>query len=121
MTEKVLIPDGLGGWKEVEATPMAGRADVDAEKQAQVLAQQYYEDAGYLAEQLGKFATGICRERGLTPEHLAFGISLLAINIREDFPAENGGPLGFDTQASAAGEYYDRHIDEVRRQRGIQR
>lgn len=111
MSEKIQVPDGSGGWKEIEATRMPGSGTkADSTKQAELLQQQYLEDAGMLTERLGKYIHTYCKEQDLTPEHAAFAVALLAINLREDFPVAHGGSEAFDAQAAAAADYYNAHV-----------
>jgi len=113
--DKITIPDGHGGWTEVPAQRMGGKTKADEKKQAEGAGQQFIHEAGELTERLAKFAHLHCKENGLTPEHLAFAISLLCVNVREDFPKGNNGPAGFDQMALAAQDYYDQNVGKTKR------
>lgn len=103
----VKIPDGKGGWSEVEVDESMQGGETDPERQAEAMKAQFYVDAGTLTEKLARFATVYCKDMGLQPEHLAFAVALFCINLREDFPRGSGGKEGFDKQSAAAAEYYD--------------
>lgn len=105
-TQKTKVPDGKGGWSEMEGELMKGGA-LDEKKQAEALGKTFFEDAGLLTEKLSKFGVLYCKDHGLTPEHLAFAIQLLGVNIREDFPGQYGGSARFDDLGRAASDYYD--------------
>ena len=99
------IPDGKGGWTEVEGTAVAG-AKTNADKQAEALAKVFEEDAGSVADSLMKFDQAMIKERGLSKEHRVFAAALYLVNLRETYP---DGFDAFDMIARAAADYYDRH------------
>jgi hypothetical protein len=104
-TKKVTIPDGNGGWKEIEGEVHAGSA-IDQKKQQEALAAQFYSDAGGLTERLHKFSQLHCTENGLTKEHLVFAAALFTINLRESYPE---GKEAFDTLSESAWDYYEKN------------
>jgi len=101
---KVSLPNGKGGWTEVEGEVLAKDQKVNEKKQKEALNRQFIEDAGGLTERFAKFANVYCKENGLEKEHLAFSAALFCVNLREDYP---GGKDQFDALAVAAAEYYD--------------
>lgn len=104
-TRKVRVPDGKGGWVEMEGEIHKG-GKLDQEKQAAALQQQFYNESGGLTERLHKFAQLHCSENGLEKEHMVFAAALFTINLRQQYP---GGPEAFDKVAEAAWEYYEKN------------
>lgn len=113
---KTRIPDGSGGWQDVEVDDASVHRGSMANKERQSAAssKQFISEAGDLTERLAKLANLICKEHGLTPEHAAFAVALLCCNVRNDFPQANGGPDKFDAVAVSAQDYYDEHAPKVK-------
>jgi hypothetical protein len=107
-TRKTQIPDGKGGWKEIEGELLPG-ATADAKKQADALQQQFISESAEITEKLVMFDRALLKERGLTKEHRAFAAALYCINLRETFPGSDGkpDPVAFDAMAKMAADYYD--------------
>jgi hypothetical protein len=101
---KVRVPDGKGGWSEVEGEVVAKDQKADAEKQQAALQEEFIKEAGGLTEFLVKCLNARCRELGLSKEHMVFGMALACINLREEYPE---GKEAFDTIAQSAADYYD--------------
>lgn len=104
-TKKVMVPDGKGGWKEVEGEVMAGK-ELDKERQQKVLEKQFEDDGGALTERIWKYLNVTVGELGLEKEHLVFAVGLLCVNLRETFP---DGKKTFDALTEQAAKYYDRN------------
>lgn len=108
-TRTVKIPDGKGGWKEIEGELLPG-ARADVEKQEKARQQQFIAEAAGLTERLLKFDRMYVAEQGLTKEHRAFAAALYCINLRETYPDAAGkkpDPEAFDVIAKMAADYYD--------------
>lgn len=102
------IPDGRGGWTEIEGELLPG-STADAKKQEAALKLQFINEAAEITEKIVQFDRVLLKEKGLTKQHRAFAAALYCINLRESYPGENGkpDPEGFDTIAKMAAEYYD--------------
>jgi len=107
-TRKTKVPDGKGGWAELEGELRPGSA-ADIKKQEAVLEKQFIEDAAAITERLVQFDRALLVERGLTKEHRAFAAALYCINLRESYPGATGkpDPEAFDALAKMAADYYD--------------
>jgi hypothetical protein len=112
LTRKTKIPDGKGGWTEIEGEVLPGGA-ADAKKQEEAREKQFIEEAAGVTEMLVKFDMPLLKERGLTKQHRAFAAALYCINLRESYPGEDGktpDPEAFDAIAKMAADYYDAHV-----------
>jgi len=107
-TRKVKIPDGKGGWVELEGEVLPG-ASVDVQKQAEALRKQFIVDAAALTVQLVKWDKQYLTDMGLGKEHRAFAAALYCLNLRETYPGVDGkpDPEAFDVFAQMAADYYD--------------
>ena len=108
-TRKTKVPDGKGGWTEIEGELLPG-ATADAKKQEAALRKQFIEDAAAITERMLQFDRILIIERGLSKEHRAFAAALYCINLRETYPGADGktpDPLAFDAIAKMAADYYD--------------
>ena len=108
-TRKIKVPDGRGGWKEIEGELLPG-ATANTAKQDQARQQQFITDSAGLTERLLKFDRLYIVEQGLSKEHRAFAAALYCINLRETYPGADGktpDPESFDAVAKMAAEYYD--------------
>ena len=97
------IPDGKGGWIEVEGDALEGKK-ADLEKQQRALEEQFYKDASAMTEYFWKIGRLYQTENGLDPAHVAFAVSLLCINVRETYPK---GKEEFDRISGTAADYFD--------------
>lgn len=102
---KTSIPDGKGGWVEVEGDAHKGSM-ADQEKQAAAREAQFHTDAGGLTERLTRFAQVYATENGLQKEHVVFATALTTINMRESYP---DGKERFDEIAARAWDYYEKN------------
>lgn len=105
----VQVPDGKGGFKEIEAESFKG-GKVKADKQAKAIEQSWYDDACKLTDDVLKFAQLRARELNLTKEQFAFAGNLVLINMRETYPGKNPktiDPESFDELGKLAWEYWD--------------
>lgn len=107
-TRMTRIPDGKGGWTEIEGELLPG-STADSKKQEAAMKLQFINEAAEITERLVQFDRVLLKERGLTKEHRAFAAALYCINLRESYPGENGkpDPDAFDAVAKMAAEYYD--------------
>lgn len=105
--EMVKIPDGKGGWKEVEATRQPGsKQNLDkAEKAlAEQQAKDYFQRIGHMAEALNRFINNWGREAGYEPEEIAGAVFLESCNIRAFYP--EGGSEAYDEICRVVAEWY---------------
>ena len=65
------VPDGKGGWAEVEGEAVAGGA-ADLEKQRKALREEFYAGAGGLTEQFWKYGRLHAQESNLSDDQIAF-------------------------------------------------
>ena len=112
MTEKrkIKIPDGKGGWTELEGevSPVANK--VNPSKQDAALKAQFINEAAEITERLLQCDRSLILDKGLTKEHRAFAAALYCVNLRETYPGKDDvtvDPAGFDAIAQMAAEYYD--------------
>lgn len=115
-TRKVRLPDGKGGWKDLEGQLLPG-AKADAAKQEEALRQRFINDAAELTERLLQFDRAYLVEKGLSKEHRAFAAALYCVNLRETYPSDDGkspDPGAFDDIARMAAEYYDANAPKKR-------
>ena len=105
MSEKVMVsvPDGKGGWTQVEGEKVGGRV-ADEKKQQKALEDQFYVDCEGLIGWLWKQGRLYQQENGLKDEHVAFAVALLCVNVRETFPK---GKAEFDKISASAADYFD--------------
>jgi len=109
---KTKIPDGKGGWTELEGELLPG-ATADAKKQEEALRQQFIADAASITERLMKFDRQVVIDLGLGKEHRAFAAALYCVNLRETYPGADGktpDPTAFDNIAKMAADYYDENV-----------
>ena len=102
---KTKIPDGKGGWTEVEGERVEG-SKANEKKQNEIYQQEFIEDAGSLTESIIKFDQALIKEKGLSKEHRVFAAALYCVNLRDTYP---DGTEAFDVIATAAAEYYDKN------------
>lgn len=115
-TRKTKIPDGQGGWKEIEGELLPG-SKADVKKQQEALQQKFIEEAATLTEKLLQFDRLYIIEKGLSKEHRAFAAALYCVNLRETYPgADEKTPSSedFDAIAKSAAEYYDANVSKVK-------
>lgn len=105
------VPDGKGGWTEVEGDVIARDQTADEKRQVAARSKDFTDSAGGLTMRLAKFAQVSCKDAGLEKEHLVFAVALLCVNLREDYP---GGADEFDELAKAAAAYYDANASKAR-------
>ena len=115
-TRKTKIPDGQGGWKELEGELLPG-AKADADKQEAARRQKFITEAAELTERLLQFDRAYIIEKGLSKEHRAFAAALYCVNLRETYPGEDNttpDSSAFDEVARMAAEYYDANAPKKR-------
>lgn len=109
MGTTVKMPDGKGGFIEVDATEIPG-GKVNPEKHAKAMEQSWYDEACTLTDAILKFAQLRARELNLTKDQFAFAGQLALINMRETFPGKNPKDVdseGFDRLGELAWDYWD--------------
>lgn len=116
-TRKTKVPDGRGGWTEIEGELLPG-GSMDAKKQEEARQKQFIDEAASITEQLVLFDRPILKERGLGKEHRAFAAALYCINLRETYPGADNktpDPTAFDAIAKMAADYYDANDPKKKR------
>ena len=116
-TRKTKIPDGYGGWKEIEGEVLPGSA-ADSKKQQEALRLKFIDEAATLTERLLQFDRMYIVEKGLSKEHRAFAAALFCVNLRETYPGSDGktpSPEDFDAIAKTAADYYDAEVQKLKR------
>lgn len=109
---KTQIPDGKGGWMEVDGKAMPGqKAKLD--KQAQAAQEEAEAEAVGLVEHFHKAGLLYQSEHNLSTNQVAFAICLLALNAREYFP--DGGPTAFDEINQQAVDYFVANLPKKKR------
>ena len=111
-TRMVKVPDGRGGWTEIEGEVLPG-AKANSVKQEEAHKQQFIKEAAAITESLLKFDRMLIVEQGLTKQHRAFAAALYCVNLRETYPGDDEktpSPKDFDAIAQMASEYYDAGI-----------
>lgn len=97
---KTTIPDGKGGWIEVEGEVHQGVQRT----QEQALSKQFESDAHEHMLKVLQFEQTLAQESNRDPQTRAFAMLLLVISMREGkFP---GGPEAFDQVNELAYQYY---------------
>jgi hypothetical protein len=88
-TKMIKVPDGKGGWKEVEAEEVPGSKQ-NPEKAAHAMAKAQEEDffkrVGACTQSINEFVRLYAQDHGLTPEEIAASVYLENCNNRHFFP-----------------------------------
>lgn len=96
---KTKIPDGQGGWKEVEyyKTPVKP-ANMDKRKEAfdKATEDDFYIRVGRCTEALNKYLRAYAKDIGLTRSEVAAAVYLENCNNKYYFPKEDGGKEHFE-------------------------
>ncbi len=98
MTKKMIkVPDGKGGWKEIEAEEVPGSKQ-NPEKTALAMAKaqedDFFKRVGTCTQSINEFVRLYAQDHGLTAEEIAAAVYLENCNNRHFFP--DGGPPKFD-------------------------
>ena len=115
-TRKTQIPDGRGGWTEIEGEVLPGGA-MNADKQEAARREQFILEAAGVTARLLQFDRVLIVEGGLTKQHRAFAAALYCVNLRETYPDETNkkpDPEAFDAIAKMAADYYDENVPKKR-------
>ncbi len=97
--ETVKMPDGKGGYVEVEADKLDGSKADSGKQEAAFNAESlkaHEERVGGAAEAFNKFHKAYATDYALTEEELVKGIYLELLNLKEFYPEELGGQERFD-------------------------
>lgn len=111
-TRKTKIPDGKGGWTELEGVILPGAA-ADTKKQDEARQRTFIDEAAAITEKLLLFDRRLIIELGLAKEHRAFAAALYCVNLRETYPGadeKTADPAAFDVIAKMAADYYDANV-----------
>jgi len=105
--EKISMPDGRGGYIQMEADKFSDGATANIDKQQQKLDEEKkkaHEDrVGKAAEKFNKFHKAYAMDHGITGEEIVKAAYLELLNLKEFYPSELGGPARVD---ELCGEVY---------------
>jgi len=106
---KTQMPDGKGGWVEVDALKFEGQKQ-DPEKAQQAMADAQKKDffirVGRCTEALNKYLKMYARDHGLEIEEVIAAVYLENCNNRYYFPEDKGGKEGFDAVTQEVWNYF---------------
>jgi len=92
---KVTMPDGQGGFKEVDAKKISDGARADDQKQGEKLQEESVkaqeERVGAAAEAFNKFHLAYATDHNLSEEDVVKAAYLELLNLKEYYPQELGG------------------------------
>lgn len=108
--EKVQIPDGGGGYSEVEADRVDGQ-QADANRQNEQLQKEaqkaHWTRVGKGAEAFNKFHKAYATDFSLTEEELIKVMYLEILNWKEFYPEDLGGSQRFDELCKEAWAWFE--------------
>ena len=100
MSEKVMMPDGHGGYKQVDAQKFSDGSKAKKDKQEAVLhkeaAKASWERIGKAAENFNGMHKSYGTDFNLEAEEVVKAMYLEILNWREYYPLDMGGPERFD-------------------------
>ena len=107
--EMIQMPDGKGGFIEMEAEKFSGGA-ADRNKQNEILqaeAQKAHEErVGKAAEAFNGYHKLYASDHGLTGEEVVKAVYLELLNIKEFFPESMGGQKRIDELCTETYEWF---------------
>ena len=110
---KTKIPDGNGGWQEVEyiKTPVKP-ANEEKRKAAfdKAAEDDFYIRVGRCTESLSKFLRGYARDYQLTRSEIAAAVYLENCNNKYFFPKEDGGKEQFETICKKVWDWFKKQV-----------
>ncbi len=111
--ELVQVPDGKGGFSEVEAERFNG-GDADRDKQNQVLAEEskkaHEERIGEAAEAFNGYHKLYASDHSLDHEELVKAVYLELLNLKEFYPPHMGGSKRVDEICTETYEWFKSQI-----------
>lgn len=111
-TEKVLVPDGHGGYKKIDAVKISDGQQADAHRQNKILVEEALkaslERIAKAAEAFNKMHKVYATDYALEVDELIKAMYLEILNWKEFFPKELGGPAQFDVYCK---EIYDWFVE----------
>ncbi len=109
--EMVQMPDGEGGFKDVEADRFSDGATADNKKQQEKLdaerLQAHEERIGKAAEEFNRFHKAYATDYALTEEELVKTVYLELLNLKEFYPEELGGSKRVDELCREAFKWFE--------------
>lgn len=110
-SEKIKIPDGMGGFKLVDANKFSDGSNANYNKQESILvteaANASWERVGHAAEYFNKVHRIYATEQSLDTEELVRAVYLELLNMKEFFPKDLGGPDKFDEFCKEAFAWFE--------------
>ncbi len=111
--EMVQMPDGKGGYTEVEAERFSG-GTADRDKQNKILAAEsmkaHEERVGQAAESFNKFHKLYASDHSLDAEEVVKGVYLELLNLKEFYPDHMGGKKRVDEICTETFEWFKSKI-----------
>ena len=111
-TEKVQMPDGNGGYKEVDAERLDGqKADTDKQQQAleEKSTEAMWNRVAAATDNFNRYHKAYATDHNLTEEELGMAIYLEVLNWKEFYPRELGGPERYDELCKAVWDWFQAH------------
>lgn len=109
----VKIPDGKGGFKEVEGTEFKPTTTPDKKKQSAMIQNGAIKDReeriANAAEACINIMTAYGSENDLAFDELGAALYLAVLNYRGFYPVEMGGVAAFDSMCLETAQYFDQN------------
>lgn len=110
---KTTIPDGNGGWKEVEyyKTPVKP-ANLDKRQAAFEKASEddFYIRVGRCTEHLNRYLRAYAKDFNLTKSEVAAAVYLENCNMKYFFPKEDGGKEQYENICKTVWEWFKKQV-----------
>ena len=108
--ETISVPDGEGGFKDIQAERLDGKSADRAKQEATI--QKESEEAhesrvGAAAEAFNKMHKAYATDFNLTEEEVVKSMYLELLNWKEFYPKELGGTLRFDELCKEAWTWFE--------------
>jgi hypothetical protein len=112
-TEKVQMPDGKGGFEEVEADKFSDGAAANVNKQQDKLNEEkqkaHEERVGSAAEAFNRYHKAYATDYGISEEELVKAVYLELLNLKEFYPADLGGEKRFDEMTEEVFAWFEQN------------
>lgn len=111
---KIDIPDGNGGWKQVEATEFTAATKPDRKTQTNILSTQATKDRmdriTRATEACINILTAYGTEQDLSTDELGAAMYLAVLNYRQFYPEDKGGIEAFDSICADIATYFKANL-----------
>ncbi len=109
--EKIKMPDGRGGFIQMEADKFSDGATADIDRQQKKLNEEklkaHEERVGKAAEKFNSFHKAYATDYGITGEEIVKAVYLELLNLKEFYPADLGGPPRVDELCGEVFEWFE--------------